>query len=256
MQTILISGASSGIGQALAMHYAMSAKTLILLGRNPLRMEQTHKACQRAGLEIISHLGDVNDQRSMHTFLQPLLQTHSIDIAFLNAGQSAKQARQYEDCHSAQSQDHALINSHLHGMINMLHPIMEKMQQQKSGHIVFMSSLNAFIPLSQSPIYGAVKAAVLHYGLALYPRLKKQGVNVSIICPGFVKSRLTKLNPFKMPGLLEAPCAAKIIDKGLKKKKLIIGFPWRNYTATRCFALLPKSWQIALLNKMFGHISY
>ena len=90
MQTILISGASSGIGQALAMHYAKSAKTLILLGRNPLRMEQTHKACQRAGLEIISHLGDVNDQRSMHTFLQTLLQTHSIDIAFLNAKKESR----------------------------------------------------------------------------------------------------------------------------------------------------------------------
>ena len=106
--------------------------------------------------------------------------------------------------------------------------------------MVVMSSLNGMITLARSRIYGAVKAGLLHYGLALRADMKKHNVQVSVICPGWVTTPLTDKNSFKMPFKLPAAQAANKIASGLAKNKAKIIFPWQVYYAIKLTHLLPR----------------
>jgi short-subunit dehydrogenase len=102
-----------------------------------------------------------------------------------------------------------------------------------------MASLAAFRGFPGSPTYCASKAMVRVWGEALRPELAPLGVAVSVICPGFVVSRMTAINKFHMPLLLSAERAARIIRSGLARNKARIAFPWRLYAMVRLIAALP-----------------
>ena len=111
------------------------------------------------------------------------------------------------------------------GVINTVQPLLPRMISRGGGQIGVMSSIAGFIPLPDAPTYGATKAAVLRYGLALRTALRGTGVKVSVICPGFVTTQMTNQEkgwkPFEMP----ADRAALLIAQGLNRDKAIIAFP-------------------------------
>lgn len=251
---ICISGASSGIGKALAEHYAASGIKLSLLARSYQKLVAIKESCEAKGAVVNVITADVCDRAQMQRLLEALDQEQAIDLLIVNAGISQKQAAleaKQQGMSGADWQTEAmLVDVHLHGTLNTLHPILLAMKQRRRGQIALMGSLNSFVVIPRSAIYGAVKAAILNYGLALRCKLAKKNIKVNVICPGWVETALTNLNEFKMPGLMGSQQAAEIIARGIAKNKAVIGFPWRTYWLCLLYQAMPLPIKLWLSKRM------
>jgi short-subunit dehydrogenase len=125
------------------------------------------------------------------------------------------------------------------GALNCLDVVIKKMLAQKSGHIALVASVSGYIGLPKSLVYGASKAALINLAETLYAELSHFNINVSVINPGFVKTRLTELNKFTMPAIIGADEAAQIIIKDLEAKKFEIHFPKRFTFWLKILKVLP-----------------
>tara|TARA_B100001173_G_scaffold302607_1_gene304486 strand:+ start:1294 stop:2055 length:762 start_codon:yes stop_codon:yes gene_type:complete len=240
-KTICITGASSGIGEALALAYATPNTHLLLLGRNIERLTAIKQQCEAKGASTVTQSIDITNQLNLEEWL--LAQDHKtpIDLLIANAGCSSTQLT---SSHTSQNNlEQRLWNIHLNGTLNTIHPLIPHMQQRQSGHIVIMSSINALIPTGSSAAYGAAKAALLHYGKSLQGKLATSHITVSVLCPGWIKTPLTDQNRFPMPFMLSAHKAALYIQKKLNKKKHCIIFPWPMRWLARCYQFLPSALQ-------------
>lgn len=236
-RTICITGASSGIGAALAHAMASPQTHLILIARNPERLSQVTQQCQQQGATVSAQSIDVTDQTQMVAYLNHQDEQTPIDLLVANAGCGTSELKKQ---HLSQLDiETRLWQVHLQGTLNTLHPVLARMQERKRGHIAIMSSINAFIPLASSCSYGAAKAALLHYGKALRGHLTHDNIDVSVICPGWVDTHLTQHNTFPMPWIMPSNKAANIIMRGLTKKKPVIAFPWIMRLACKLYAVLP-----------------
>lgn len=245
--TIVITGASSGIGKALAIHYARQKRNLILTGRNRARLNETADICEKKGANVVSHTIDVTNKAAMQEWLVMQDSQYPIDLVIANAGCSSTQIQmQHQNDHDVEA---AMVNIHFQGMLNTIHPILPRMLERKSGQIALMSSMNAFFPLARSAIYGSQKAAVYHYGLSSRARYLQCGVQFNVICPGWVNSALTALNRFPMPWKMSEEKAAAIISRGLGHNKAVIRFPWQLNWVRYLFQCLPLSVQQAIAKK-------
>lgn len=224
-KTILITGASSGIGEALACHYADQQKgcTLILTGRNAERLERVEQICRDKGAKVEACVLDVCDQVAMYDFVHKTDQRTPIDLVIANAGISA--GTQSFEASESYEQVRGIFDVNVTGVFNTLQPIQERMVARGSGQIAIVSSLAGYRGWPGAPAYCASKAAVKVYGEALRGVLKSHGVHVSVVCPGFVRSRMTATNKFAMPFIMDADVAAKVIARGLRKNKGLIAFP-------------------------------
>ena len=133
------------------------------------------------------------------------------------------------------------------GVFNTVEPLVGRMIARRRGQIAVVSSLAGFIGLPYSASYNASKAAVRVWGESIRYVLRKSGVGVSVICPGFVVSRITAEAPFPMPFLMSAKRASAIIRRGLARDKARIAFPIGTKAAVWFGGLLPGSWAARLL---------
>jgi len=136
------------------------------------------------------------------------------------------------------------------GALNCLDVVIKKMLVQKSGHIALVASVAGYIGLPKSMSYGASKAALINLAETLYAELSHFNINVSVINPGFVKTRLTDLNNFKMPAIIEAEEAAQIIIKDLEAKKFEIHFPKKFTIWLKILRILPYSLMLFFTKKI------
>lgn len=246
-RSILITGASSGIGEALARLYAGDGVTLFLSARDRARLESVAAACRSLGADAREVAIDVTDRVSMHDWIAAADRVRPLDLVIANAGISGGTAGGIE----TDTQVRRIFAVNLDGMLNTVHPALEVMLPRGRGQIAIMSSLAGFLPLPGAPAYTASKAAVRHYGEALRPTAARSGLKVSVICPGFVESRITATNPFPMPLLMPADRAARIIRHGLSRNRARIAFPWPAYLASWLTgAVLPPSLTLPLLGRM------
>lgn len=218
MKHILITGASSGLGQAIAHHYACDDVVLSLCGRDKKRLDVVVKQCADKGATIHTKIIDVADKQAMEKWIIARDKKHPIDIIIANAGISGTD----DSLASAEK----IFDINMGGVINTIHPIIPRMQERRTGQIVLISSLAGYKGLSSAPGYSASKVFVKGYGEALRGKLSTDNIKVNVICPGFVRSRITDQNDFPMPGFMETDKAAKIIANGLSQNKPIIAFPW------------------------------
>ena len=234
-KTILITGASSGIGKSLAESYAQKDITLYLMGRNMERLNEVAKICQEKGAVTHCSAVCVTDTSPMQEKINAWDDESPIDLVIANAGISYK---------GAESADKAreVFRTNIDGVLNTVLPLIPKMQERGKGQIALMSSLSAFRGMPTAQSYSASKAAVKSYGEALRPRLKPSGISVSVIYPGFIRTPLTDKNTFKMPFLMEPEEAAQIIKSKLSRNKGIIAFPWPMYFMSWLLGVLPNSW--------------
>ena len=238
-KTLLITGASSGIGKALAIAYAAPGNTLLLTGRNATRLEKTAQQCQNSGARVRQGLIDVTDKTAMHNWIADQDESTKIDIVIANAGCSSTQI---EDSYTMEHDiESAMAHVHFQGTLNTIHPILPRMLKRGSGQIAIMSSMNAFFPLARSKIYGSQKAALYYYGLSSRAGYSQQNIKFNVICPGWVDSALTQLNTFPMPWKMPVDKAALIIKKGLEKNKSVIAFPWQLNCLRHAYHFLPMS---------------
>ena len=119
-------------------------------------------------------------------------------------------------------------------------PIINRMAARGRGQIALMASVAGFAAVTQSPSYAATKAYVKHWGEALFGRLKPFGVEVTTICPGYVKSAMTDANRFKMPFLMETDRAVDIMVRGLEAGKARVAFPWQVTWSVGLLSVLPS----------------
>lgn len=240
--TILITGASSGIGAALARCYAAPGRQLALHGRNAARLEAVAAACISAGATVRSIALDVTCAAPLAEWIGSVFSDGPLDLVIANAGVSAGTGGGGEDADQARR----IFAVNVDGTLNTALPAIQRMRGQsprggRRGQIALMSSLAAFRGFPGAPAYCASKAAVRIWGEALRGGLQADGIAVSVICPGFVESPMTAVNDFPMPFLMPAERAARIIRRGLARDRARIAFPWPNYVAARLIAALPPA---------------
>jgi short-subunit dehydrogenase len=220
-KNIVITGASSGLGEALAKIYAERGVTLGLLGRNTEKLEALAMYCRARGTEVIIAGVDVCDEAAMTDWLAHFDADHPIDLIIANAGISGGTAGGTE----SPEQTRRIFDVNVTGVFNTVLPVIAWMQMRKRGHIALISSIAGFRGLGSAPAYCASKAAVRAWGEGLRLELKPHGINVSVVCPGFIKTPMTAVNPYPMPFIMEAEEAALRIKTGIEKNRPRIAFP-------------------------------
>ncbi len=232
---ILITGASSGIGAALARGYSKQGRYLALSGRDAARLQTVADECRDSGAEVEAETIDVRDRDAMAAWIARIEADHPLDLAIANAGISGGTANGGESDEQARE----IFAVNLAGVLNTLSPAVTAMKIRQRGQIAIVSSVAGFRGLPSAPAYSASKAAVKVYGEALRGALFNDGIGVSVICPGFVVSRMTDSNDYAMPLIISAERAATIIINGLARNRARIAFPWPMYLAIWLMSALP-----------------
>ena len=250
-RSILITGASSGIGEALARAYAVPGTTLALGGRDRGRRDAVAGRCRAAGAGVSAETVDVTDPNAMARWVGTADGAAPLALVIANAGISAGTGGGDEGA----DQVRRILAVNVDGVMNTVQPAIRAMRARapeggRRGQLAIMSALAAFRGFPGAPAYCASKAAVRVYGEALRTTLASDGIGVSVICPGYVRSRMTANNAFPMPALMDADRAAAIIRRGLARNRARIAFPWRMYAAVWALAALPP----ALTNPLFARL--
>jgi len=243
-KNILITGASSGIGAALAEAYAAPTVTLALIGRDEVRLDRVAQRCRALGAEAITAHIDVTNPDTLAAWITKYDRTHPLDIVIANAGVTSTIAQ--EGAAESWEDIRRVFDTNLNGVLATVYPAMEAMRVRRHGQIAMMSSLGAYVGMPISPAYNASKAAIKVYGEGLRGWLAPQGVGVTVICPGFVQSRMSDAYPGPRPFLVPADRAATIIKRGLARNRARIAFPFPLTSVMWFLALLPPSWSLAL----------
>lgn len=287
-KNILITGATSGIGEALALHYAKTeAKNLFICGRNVDRLNIVENKCRNLGAAVFAKIIDVTDRNTMEEWIAECNQKAALNIVIANAGIGTinentdsiyktfetnvggvlntvlpaiadyrKHVKAQEE--NASSLD-KFINKKKKEKKAFYIPFWQRLHLGKSGveffhedslSVAIVSSIAGYHGLPTCPSYSASKACVKAWGEAMRLKLKKERINVNVVCPGFVRSRITDQNTCPMPFFMEADKAAEIIAKGIEKNKGIIAFPWQLRFATWLVSILPN-W---LSDKIYGRL--
>jgi len=234
-RSLLLTGASSGIGEELALAYAGPGVSLALGGRDTARLAAVAAVCTQKGAQVRSDVIDVADRAAVERWIDTVDAARPIDLVIANAGIGAGTDEGHED----ERQTRGIFAVNLDGVLNTVLPLIPRFVERRRGQIALMSSLASFRGFPGAPTYCGSKAAVRVWGEGLRGDLAPDGVEVSVICPGFVESRMTAKNKFPMPFLMTAERAAGIVRRGLAANRGRIAFPWPMYAATWFLAGLP-----------------
>lgn len=234
---ILITGASSGIGRSLALHYAAPSASLALFGRNAERLAIVTRECRSKGANAETFVVDVRDRASMQSCVEEAHRRQPLDLLIANAGVATglSPGQILEDPGAVRG----AFAINVLGVFNTVEPAILPMCERGSGHIAMVGSMAAVRGLPYSPAYCATKAAVHLYADSLRGVLARHGVNVSLIVPGFVKTPMSARTKSWQPGAITDEAAAQIIARGLARGRAVIAFPLFVYYAMRLFTILP-----------------
>jgi len=230
---ILITGASSGIGEAVTRELLNYNCKIAIIARTREKLE---KIRQNSPDSIFIFPGDISNIENVRKIYSEIKSALGIpDIVILNAGVSSKS--KIENYNSAQLMK--VINTNFSSNLFWLESILPDFINRKSGLIAAVSSLADNRAYSLSSVYSATKAALTNYLEGISIEVKKYNIKVCTIRPGFVKSAITAKNTFKMPFIIKASKAAKIIVKGIEKEKRYIQFPFAMFIITKLIGGLP-----------------
>ncbi len=231
----LVTGASSGLGAALARAYAARGTRLTLLGRDPARL-----AAVADPLGAMAVCCEVTDAAAMTAAVAAADARAPLELVVANAGIAAS---------DGVSAGREVLATNVLGVWHTVTPALQAMAPRGRGQLALMSSLAGYRGLPGAAAYGASKAAVRVMAEALRAEWAPRGIRVSAICPGFVDTPLTRKNRFAMPWLVDADTAARRIVQGLAGDRARIAFPWPLDMATRLAAMLPAGLVDPLLRR-------
>ena len=239
VRSALITGASSGIGAALAEALARQGVTLHLSGRERARLEAVADACRAKGAVVHAATVDVRERQAMAAWI---VAAAPLDLVVANAGISGR-SRNGEAEDPERTRD--IFATNLDGVLNTVLPAMQVMADQPQGtdgmrgRIAVVASIAAFLASPDSAAYCASKAAVDRWTRARALDTRRQGVLLTSVCPGFIRTAMTAGYQFPMPGLMDAERAAHIILRGVAAGRTRIVFPWWMGVVARLAGLLP-----------------
>ncbi|NIF56120.1 SDR family NAD(P)-dependent oxidoreductase [Burkholderia sp. Ax-1724] len=247
---IVITGASAGLGCALALAYAAPGVVLGLVGRDAERLEASAQACRAKGAQVQTGLIDVRDVHAMQSWLHRFDDAHPIGLLIANAGAASTLASpaDWEDLERTA----AIVDTNFYGTMHAALPVIARMRARKHGQIALISSLAALRGMAISPAYCASKAALKAYGDSVRPLLSRDGIRMSIVLPGFVKTAMSDVFPGDKPFLWSADKAARHIQHKLAAGRTEIAFPGLLAFGMRLLPLLPA----ALADAILGGLSY
>ena len=224
-EKIFITGASSGIGAAMAIEYAKREAILGLVARRKDKLSDIAKQCSDQGANSVETYSlDVTDEKlSAEIAKEFMTMADGIDVVIANAGLALP------DHMSAgnSTQINQVLNTNIMGVTNTIIPFIPRLKEQKRGKLVIVSSIASFMPMSFFGGYSASKVAVRRLGDSWRETLKKHNIQVTTICPGYVKSEMTDVNDFHMPFLMDADVAARKIIRAIDFGKKTYIFPWQ-----------------------------
>ncbi|MCA3264834.1 MAG: SDR family NAD(P)-dependent oxidoreductase [Azospirillum sp.] len=244
-KSILITGGSSGLGEAMALELARPGMALALTGRDAARLAAVAEACRAKGAAVVAEPIDVADARALSGFMARVDASTPLDLVVANAGISAGTGGGIE----TPAQTAQILAVNVQGVVDTVQPALAAMGPRGKGQIAILSSLAGFRGFPGAPTYCASKAFVRVWGESLRGDWGPRGIKINVICPGFVRSRITAKNDFKMPLLMEAGKAAKIMLSGLARDVPRIAYPRRMYWLVRLLAALPQRLLDAVLAK-------
>jgi len=242
---VFITGASSGIGEALAAHYARQGANLGLLARREAALARVAAALP-AG-HAATYVGDVRNADALADAAQAFIARFGIpDIVIANAGVSRGTLTDYaEDLRAFQS----VFETNVMGIVNTFQPFVKAMRGARRGALVGIASIAGFRGLPGSGAYSASKAAAIQYLESLRVELRGSGIAVVTVCPGYIATPMTDGNPYPMPFLMQPEVAARKIAKAIAARRRFYVLPWQMALAGRAFRMLPRP----LYDRMFAN---
>jgi len=236
-ENVLITGGSSGIGAALVVEYARrGAKNIFICGRSEHHLNEVIGQCSDGSAKIHGKPVDVTDRYATENWIRECDSIAPLHLIMANAGVAAGGEETPE-------RSRRIFDINVGGVQNTVFPAIEiftaEQPQRSMKQIAIMASIAGYHGLPSCPAYSASKACVKAWGAGLRGSLCDNGIMVNTICPGFIRSRLTDKNKFKMPFFMEADKAARIIINRLERNIGLIAFPWPMRLVTWGGAALP-----------------
>lgn len=250
-RAVLITGASSGLGRALALACAAPGATLHLSGRDEARLAETAAACEALGAEALPRSLDVRDAEAMARWIGG---AGPLDLVIANAGVSAGTGGRTEP----PGVTRAVFETNVTGVLNTALPALEAMARQRPGpgpdgirgRLAVVASIAAFVAAPGAPAYCASKAAVQRWAEALDATERSRGIRLHAICPGYIRTPMTARNRFPMPFLMDAGEAARRSLDGIARGRVRIAYPWPLYLAARLAGAVPPGLRAALFTRL------
>ena len=234
---ILITGATGGIGSALAKSYASEGVHLSLLGRKIDVLENISVICQQQGATTSMHCAEITNTDSLIRLLNKIDDENPVDLVIANAGvvnflSHEKQSESWDEIAE-------VFAVNFSGVIATISPFLERMKKRKVGQLALISSISAYHGMEIMPSYCASKAGLKAYGEALRSLYSRSNVKVSVVLPGFVESNMSNQFLCIKPFQISADKAARIIKSGLERNKSRIAFPFLMTLGMKLLTLFP-----------------
>ncbi len=236
-KVILLTGASSGIGEGIALAVAQQGATLGLIARRKELLDDLAGRCRAAGGTAVAFPLDVTDAAALAAAAEEMRTRFGrIDILIANAGVGGNDddTRAYEP-----NAVRRLVEINLLGAANAVYAVVGSMIERGSGHLVAVSSLAGFRGLPQSAAYSASKAGMTAFFESVRIDVQHNGIDVTIIHPGFIRTPLTSARAARMPFLMELDDAIPYFIRAIEKKKRFAAFPWPLASLVRAGKFMP-----------------
>lgn len=243
IQTVLITGSSSGIGKSVALRYLKQGATVGICGRRAEALEEIRTQFPNAHPIVFDITNKSEAKKCIESFVSSV---GYLDLAILNAGNHKPTDGRDFDVESYIS----IVETNYFGTLNCLDAVIPAMKKQGRGTIAIVGSVAGYIGLPQAGAYCASKAALMRLTETLGVELKPLNIDVKLISPGFVKTPLTDKNDFDMPLLMEVEKASDRIINGIAQNRFETAFPRRLAWGLKILAVLPKFLFMRIAKKM------
>jgi short-subunit dehydrogenase len=251
-RSVVITGASRGLGAALARRLAAPGVTLGLVARDGVALEAVAAACRALGAEVRCALVDVRDAEAMRDVLCGWDVDAPIDLAIANAGIAA--GTRPDGSPEGLDAFRAQVDVNLMGAVHLVEALLPGMRARARGRFVLVSSVAAFRGLPDSPGYCASKAALWGYGEAVRAGLAGSGVGMTLVAPGFFDSAMGERWVGGRPFSVSAEVAAGKVVRGAERGKAVVAFPWVLAWGLRFSVLVPAKWVDAAVRRVVFRI--
>ena len=222
-QHIMITGASKGLGKAIAIALSEEDIMLTLISRDSEKLLQVKEICNGKGAIVNTYIADITNSDEIATVIYEAHKIRHITMVIANAGISISTSKKETTLEKEQD----VLNTNINGTLNTIHPVIECMKQDNNvgGHVVIINSIASFLTFSRSPAYVASKAAIRYYATNIKKSLSEDNIHISLVCPGYIDTDMTRSKKVNSL-LMDTPeKAAKFIISRLSKKPTIIAFP-------------------------------